>query len=124
MGPSKRGSDPVPTWTRTRRGFAGSGVVHLSAAGELNRVHTRNNKSPLRSLTLSISHLESFPPSSPLKFVFNGSTICLKINRVGGEGVRLEVSLTRAATRYGRTPYRAYTPNLAGPHHTFLPYRY
>eukprot|EP01050_Picozoa_sp_SAG11_P006257 SAG11_NODE_478_length_9117_cov_6.916168_9_plen_54_part_00 len=36
-----------------------------------NKVHTRINDEPslLLHLTHSISHLESFPPSSPLKFV-------------------------------------------------------
>ena len=80
-------------------------MVHLSAAGELNRVHTRNNKSPLRSLTLPISHLESFPPSSPLKNVLKYDLF--KNKSCGCEGVRLEVSLTRATTPY------SFTPNLA-----------
>ena len=80
--------------------------MHLSAAGELNRVYTRNNKSPLRSLThLTITHLESFPPSSPLRFVLEYDLS--KNKSCGCEGVRLEVSLTRATTPY------SFTPNLA-----------
>jgi hypothetical protein len=71
-----------------------------------NPLHTRNNNEPSRSLThLTISHLESFPPSSPLKVVLEYDLS--KNKSCGCEGVRLEVSLTRATTPY------SFTPNLA-----------
>ena len=66
-----------------------------------NQLHARINVEPSRSL----SHLESFPPSSPLKSVLKYE---LSENKsCGCEGVRLEVSLTRATTPY------SFTPNLA-----------
>ena len=66
-----------------------------------NQLHARINVEPSRSL----SHLESFPPSSPLKCVLEYDLF--KNKSCGCEGVRLEVSLTRATTPY------SFTPNLA-----------
>eukprot|EP01050_Picozoa_sp_SAG11_P045125 SAG11_NODE_22316_length_408_cov_0.915858_1_plen_90_part_10 len=43
------GREPVLNWTRTRRGFASSGVVLvvlLSATGELQLAHTHINDEP------------------------------------------------------------------------------